>query len=172
MEQLWGSEGTPIFCADGTNSWHSFKFLDGLFQGHNLSSLLFTLGLRRALRRFYELCDDSVKKMIHLEYIDDLILHFDPNNTKLIVLILEQALASVHLRLNHSKSKNLILSASIGDVHPVIAELGLPQVLGSLEFFGGAMEGEASMEVPAPVSFDVLHIVPGIIFHYCGLSRY
>ena len=87
--------------------------------------------------------------MIHLEYIDDLILRFQPQPGKLIMPVLEIALSSMNLRLNHRKSKVLIPVAVAGDVHPIIAELGLPQVFGGMELLGGAMEGEVGMEAPS-----------------------
>ena len=54
MMLLWGEEGTPIYVAAGASEWQRIVIPDGLFQGHALSSLLFCLGLRRALRRFTE----------------------------------------------------------------------------------------------------------------------
>ena len=41
---LWGDHGTTVFVANGPASWGSLCLVDGLFQGHNLSSILFCLG--------------------------------------------------------------------------------------------------------------------------------
>eukprot|EP00959_Pyramimonas_sp_CCMP1952_P016447 348922-Pyramimonas_sp.AAC.1 len=51
---LWGPAGTPVYTASGPAAWSCFSMVDGLYQGHTLYSLLFCLGLRRALRRFLE----------------------------------------------------------------------------------------------------------------------
>ena len=75
--QLWGDNGTPIFVANSTSTWKTFCLVHGLFQGHNLSSLLFCLGLRRAMRRFEGSCENQLEPdddSVHMEYIDDLFL--------------------------------------------------------------------------------------------------
>ena len=41
--QLWG-DGKFIYCASGGTSCFASKMVDGLFQGNNLSFLLFCLG--------------------------------------------------------------------------------------------------------------------------------
>ena len=74
--QLGGTDGTPIFCANGSCSWHVSKIVDGLFQGNNLSSLLSCLASKRGLKRFYNSCDESVASLVHVEYIDDFIFQF------------------------------------------------------------------------------------------------
>ena len=143
--QLWGTDGTPIFCANGSCSWHVSKMVDGLFQGNNLSSLLFCFALKRGLRRFYNSCDESVVSSVHVEYIDDLVLQFQPHLAHLVVPVLKEALATVNLRLNNSKSKVLIPSTLEGEKHSSLEEDGLPQVFHSMELLGGAMEGEFSI---------------------------
>ena len=66
---LWGENGTPMFVANGQASWSLLHLVDGLFQGHNLSSILFCLGLRRVLRTFEQRCAlvlDSSQLLVHL----------------------------------------------------------------------------------------------------------
>ena len=126
--QLWGDRGTPILSSISACAWEEMLLFDGLFQGHNLSSLLFCLGLKRAF---------------HCEYIDDLVLKFQPHLAEAIVPKLERALATVNLRLNPMKCKVLIPSALVGDGrHPSLVNVGLPQVFGGMELLGGAMDGE------------------------------
>ena len=145
--QLWGTEGTDIYCANGASTWNVSKLVDGLFQGHNLSSLLFCLGLRRAMRRFQSNCDPCVQSSVHVEYIDDLIMQFLPHLTHLVMPVLGEALASVNLRLNAVKCKAMIPSAPAGSMHPSLVEFNLPQVHGSMDLLGGALEGEYMMEL-------------------------
>ena len=103
--QLWGNKGTSIHMNISACDWKSIVLWDGLFQGHNLSSLLFCLGLRRALRRFENQC---VYGSVHLEYIDDVVLQFQPHLAHEVIPAFEIALKSVNLSLNHSKCKALI----------------------------------------------------------------
>ena len=116
--QLWGTEGTSIYCANGPSTWNVSKLVDGLFQGHNLFSLLFCLGLRRAMRRFQNNCDLSVQSSVHVEYIDDLILQFQPHLAHLVMPVLVAALATVNLRLNPVKCKAMIPSAPESTFQP------------------------------------------------------
>ena len=77
---------------------------DGLFQGSNFSTLAFCLGLRRALRRFQEKVgrlEGSLVKLLYLEYIDDVVLKFNPDYAHLAIPLLEEALLSINLRLSH-----------------------------------------------------------------------
>ena len=109
--QLWGDNGTPIFVANTTSTWKTFCLVDGLFQGHNLSSLLFCLGLRRVMRRFESSCENQLEPnddSVHMEYIDDLLLKVSVDVLDVVIPLLEAALASANLRLNRSKSKVLI----------------------------------------------------------------
>lgn len=109
---------------------------DGLFPGHTLSTILFYLGLRRALRRFAANFDPSVADSVHVEYVDDLVLQFLPNFCHLVMLVLIDDLKFINLRLNHVKSKMLIPSAAEGEEHPSIRESGLPQVFGQMPLLG------------------------------------
>ena len=95
------------------------------------------LGLKIALRRFKAICDSTVASSVHVEYIDDLISQFQPQHIHLVVPVLEVALASVNLRLNHGKSKVGIPSAFEGQMHPLLVEFGLPQVFQNIELLGG-----------------------------------
>ena len=52
LVQVWGGNGTQIFSNISACTWEEISLFDGLFQGHNLSSVLFCLGLKRALKRF------------------------------------------------------------------------------------------------------------------------
>ena len=36
--QLWGERGMPVVVANGASTWATFYLVDGLFQGHYLSS--------------------------------------------------------------------------------------------------------------------------------------
>ena len=38
---LWGDHGTTVFVVNKSASWGSLCLVDGLFQSHNLSSILF-----------------------------------------------------------------------------------------------------------------------------------
>ena len=105
LVQLWGDKGTLISIASDCSSWAVIFLVDGLFQGHNLSSLLFCMALRRAMRRFMEACDlqvDLIGKVIHLEYIDDMFVKIKASVVHVVVPLLETALASVNLKLNRS----------------------------------------------------------------------
>ena len=101
---LWGSQGTTIHVADGAASWSIIVLLDGLSQGHNLSTILFCLGLRRALRRFMEslhaagLGTDACH-ILHLEFIDDLLMKLPPDSVNVWLPLLRAALASANLSL-------------------------------------------------------------------------
>ena len=118
---------------------------DGLFQGNNLSSLIFCLGLRRALRRFQELAtlaDPDASKPLHLQYIDVLIMKFHPSRDRVLSPLLERALLTVNLKLDHRKCKVLIPSADEGVLHDGIAAMGLHEVHKSIDLLGGAIEGK------------------------------
>ena len=142
--QLWGEQGTPVMVANGANKWATFYLVDGLFQEHNLSSILFCLGMRRVMRKFENACSLISKPdeiPIHLEYIDDLLLKVSVHVLEMVIPLLERALASANLKLNHSKSKVFIPSAPIGTGCLNCSAAGLPQVHGRLELLGGAVEG-------------------------------
>ena len=105
-----------------------------------MSSLLFCLGLRRGLRRFENQC---VHGSIHLEYIDDVVLQFQPHLAHEVIPAFEGALKSVNLFLNHSKCKALIPSVLEEEgKHPSLVDVGLVQVFGSMDLLGGAMDGD------------------------------
>ena len=148
--QLWGIRGTPISIASDCSSWAVILLIDGLFQGHNLSSLLFCLALRRAMKRFTQACDvqsDVIGKVIRIEYIDDLVLKIRASVVHVVIPLLEVASASVNLKLGQSKSKVLIPSARLGETNVSIQHSGLVQVHGTLELLGGSLDGEYSIEV-------------------------
>ena len=98
---LWGEHGTPVYVADGSDSYCIFRVLDGLFQGHNLSSILFCLAMRRAIQRFTE----SYFVSAHIEYIDDMLMQSKAAEVHIWLPLLEQALSTVRLQLNRSKVK-------------------------------------------------------------------
>ena len=103
---------------DSNASWTTISLMDGLFQGHNLSSLLFCMGLKRALRRFHQNCDlhqVPCTERMHLEYIDDLLLKMRSNAVHRVMPLLEAALLTINLRLNRTKCKIFIPSAAEGD---------------------------------------------------------
>ena len=143
---LWGVDGTPIHIASRSAEWANILLLDGLFQGHNLSTLLFCLGMRRALKRF---CDSYVEAgfaiangaPIHMEYIDDMILKLPPDDADAWLPLLEHALGTVSLSVNLSKCRAWITSSPQGQLHPTLLQAGLVQVFGQLEVLGGAMDG-------------------------------
>ena len=152
--QLWGESGTPIYTSVGPCAWEKIVLVDGLFQRHNLSSLLFCLGLKRALKRF-EL--NNSESVFHCEYIDDLLLKFRPHLAETIMPKLESALATVNLRLNQSKCKVLIPSVLVAERdNEYLVKVGLPQVFGGMELLGGAMEGEYT----APMNSVSVHEPP------------
>ena len=125
--------------------------VDGLFQGHTLSSLLFCLGLRRALRRFLQEYSASACGAagvpVHYEYMDDMLLKLKPDMAATWLPLLVRALSSVNLRLNLAKTKVWIPSAAAGQSHPVLRQAGLPQVFGSLELMGGALDGQHAASI-------------------------
>jgi hypothetical protein len=153
---MWEESGTPIFVADGPNSWCILSMIDGLFQGHNLSSLLFCIGLRRGLKRFLQAYCASVCGVdgppIHIEYIDDILMKLRADEAKIWLPLLRDALSTVGLRLNLSKCKDWIPSAPEGTHHGVLAEVGLPQVFGGLEVMGGALDGQHRANIGAASS--------------------
>ena len=148
---MWGDSGDPIHIAAGAASWYSFDMLDGLFQGHNLSTLLFCLGLRLAIRRFEQDYSSSecaiAGKPVHFEYIDDLLMKLCPNMAPMWLPLLTSALATVRLRLNLSKTKVWIPSAAHGTLHPQLAQMGLLQVFDNLELMGGALKGQHAASI-------------------------
>ena len=98
---LWGDNGAPAYVADGSASCCIFRVHDGLFQGHNLSSILFCLAMRRAIRRF----TDSYPVSAHIEYIDDMLMQLKAAEVHIWLPLLEQALSTVNLQLNRRKCK-------------------------------------------------------------------
>ena len=136
---LWSNGGTPIFIADSDSTWASILLIDGLYQGHNLSSLLFCLGLRKALRRFEEQCSTrlALEDMpLHLEYIDDLLMKVRLDTAGTVMPLFEAALGSIKLKLNRSKCNGLIPSAREGNKSLNLVEIELPQVYGNLGLLG------------------------------------
>ena len=148
LVSLWGEAGTPIVIAVGSGEWARITLLDGLFQGHNLSTLLFCLGLRRAMRRFeadYVAAGFAIEKglPIRMEYIDDMLMKLPADLTDAWLPLLQHALGTVSLSLNLSKCKGWIPSAR-GDANPSFLRAGLPQVFGHLEVLGSALDGAHS----------------------------
>ena len=150
LAALWGEKGTTIHVASGSSSWDTIVLVDGLFQGHSLSSLLFCLALQRALRRFSTTYGShgGVQPTV-MAYIDDLLLKLDPNDAGNWLPKLKESLASVNLVLNFSKTQIFIPSSPSGLLHPVIAAHGLKQCFQSLDLLGGALEGEFATTLSA-----------------------
>lgn len=143
--QLWGESATSIYTPSGTKQWTIIEMYDGLFQGNNLSTIGFCLGLRRAMRRFTEVAVQTLGptlRLLHLEYIDDLVVKFHPDQSAVLLPLLESALLSVNLKLNYTKCKVFIPSAIENDVCEDIQTLGIKQVYKSIDLLGGAVEGE------------------------------
>ena len=137
--------GTPVFIADSDSTWASILLVDGLYQGHNLSSLLFCLGLRKALKRFEEQCSARLvldDLPLHMEYIDDLLMKMRSDTVGVVMPLLEAAFGISKLKLNRSKCKGLIPSAHEGAINLNLDEIELPQAYGSLELLGGVFDGE------------------------------
>ena len=149
--QLWGEEGTPIHVAAGAGDWQRITIMDGLFQGHALSSLLFCLGLRRALRRFTEAYAEAEpgETVILLAYIDDVLAKLNPLKANIWLPLLRAALATANLRLHETKTKVMIPELQAGVVHPMIAVCGIPQVYGHLELLGNVVDGEHIADITA-----------------------
>ena len=151
---LWGAEGTPVHIASGATSWASFEMRDGLYQGHTLSSLLFCLGLRRALRRFLREYSGSPCSAggtpVHLEYMDDMLFKFDPSLACTWLPLLTDALFTVNLRLNITKTKVWVPSSADGVLHPALQQAGLHQVFDGLEVMGGALDGQFAASIGHP----------------------
>ena len=143
MVQLRGDQGTTVYVATGASVWEPIVLRDGLFQGHTLSSLLFCLGLRRALRRFtaaYQAVEPG-DDIVMLAYIDDVLAKLNPDKAGVWFPLLQEALASVNLRLHLAKTKVLIPSAPPGAMHPSISANGLQQVHQHLELLGNVLDG-------------------------------
>ena len=76
---------------------------------------------------------------VHLEHIDDLVMKLRTDHVVQVMEILVEALGTVNLKLNWSKSKALIPSSSADDeLHVGLMSVGLTQVRGSLELLGNA----------------------------------
>ena len=91
---IWGDSYTKIFIAGDNHVWNSLTLYDGLFQGHNLSSLLFCLGMRRAMRKFEESCrtrfpGGDFRRILHLDYIDDMFLKLPQENLSFVLSMIE-----------------------------------------------------------------------------------
>ena len=83
-----------------------------------------------------------------MEYIDDVILQFQPDLAHEVILVFEDALKSVNLSLNHSKCKVLIPSVLEEEgKHKSLIEVGLVQEFGSIDLLGGAMDGDFATPV-------------------------
>ena len=150
---MWGESGTPIHIADGQGSFCILMMLDGLFQGHNLSSILFCLGLRRALRRFLAAysqseCDQS-RVPVHFEYIDDMLMKLAAAEVGTWLPLLQNALATVRLKLNLTKCKVWIPSWPDSTLHPELRAASLTQVLDGLDVMGGALDGQHAARITA-----------------------
>ena len=149
-----GSTGTPT---------HVIRLLDGLFQGDSLSTALFCLGLRRALRRF----EGSMREvgllepgaqLVHMEYVDDILMNLLPSSAPVWLPLLRDALASVRLSLSLPKFKVLIPAALQPTPNAAIAAAGLTQVFGQLELLGSSMDGVHAACISSWVQSEVLEL--------------
>ncbi|CAK0833046.1 unnamed protein product, partial [Prorocentrum cordatum] len=84
---------------------------------------------------------------VHFEYMDDMLMKLQPDMVGSWLPILVDALASVNLRLNLRKTKVWIPSALADRPRPALMQAGLPQVFGSLEIMGGALEGQHAASI-------------------------
>ena len=104
---------------------------DGLYQGHCLSSVLFCLGLQRAVRRcltaYSASSCASEGAPVRFEYIDDVLLKMRAGSVATWMPFLRDALLSMRLKLNLAKCKAWIPSAVPGQLHTGLLDAGVPQ---------------------------------------------